>query len=138
MSPTRSQFRSDIQGLRAIAVLGVVLNHAGVSWVSGGYAGVDVFFVISGYLITDHLMRELDSTGRIRFENFYARRARRILPAAFAVIALTLVGVMTLLPITLRREALDDAIASALYVPNYLFAHRATNYFANHCPTGNA
>jgi peptidoglycan/LPS O-acetylase OafA/YrhL len=135
-SRARSErFRGDIQGLRAFAVLAVVLNHANLTQVSGGYAGVDVFFVISGFLITDHLARRLESTGRIGFADFYARRARRILPAAFTVIALTFIVVMVALPVSLRVEALHDAIAAAAYVPNYVFAHRATNYFANPTPS---
>ena len=74
-------FRKDIQGLRAIAVVAVLLYHAGVPAVAGGYVGVDIFFVISGFLITTHLLSQLERHGRIRFASFYAKRIRRILPA---------------------------------------------------------
>src|SRR5215467_14506354 len=75
-------FRPDIEGLRAIAVLLVVLDHAGVQLMRGGYIGVDVFFVLSGFLITGLLLREHDRVGRVSLPEFYARRARRILPAS--------------------------------------------------------
>lgn len=78
-------FRPDIEGLRAIAVLAVVLDHSGLA-VHGGYIGVDVFYVISGFLITSHLYGELSSSGGVSLTGFYARRVRRILPAATVVI----------------------------------------------------
>ena len=81
---TARRFRRDIEGLRAIAVVLVVLFHAGVPQVTGGYVGVDVFFVISGFLITQHLLAEATTFGRIRFAHFYAARARRLLPLAIA------------------------------------------------------
>lgn len=87
-APAHREFRTDIHGLRGIAVLMVVLYHAGVPTMPGGFAGVDVFFVISGYLITRHLLEQLDR-GRFRFGSFYARRVRRLLPAAWVVIVLT-------------------------------------------------
>ena len=130
-----NEFRADIQGLRAVAVGGVVLEHINFPHLGGGYAGVDVFFVISGFLITAHLARELEANGCIRFREFYARRARRILPASLVVALLTLVTSMFALPVTLRATSLHDAIATALYVPNYLFAYRATDYFANPTPS---
>ena len=80
-----SEHRADIQGLRAVAVLVVVAAHAGVPGVGGGFVGVDVFFVISGFLITSLLMREAVRSDRILLGGFYARRARRILPAAALV-----------------------------------------------------
>jgi len=82
----RPAYRPDIDGLRALAVTGVVLAHAGASHLAGGILGVDVFFVISGYLITTILVGELDGGG-IDFARFYERRARRILPALVMVIA---------------------------------------------------
>ncbi len=81
-------FRGDIQGLRAVAVLLVVVYHSGVSVLSGGYVGVDVFFVISGFLITSHIWSEISASGHLRFATFYARRARRILPASLTVLVL--------------------------------------------------
>ncbi len=122
-------FRSDIEGLRAVAVLLILLYHAGVPGLSGGYVGVDVFFVISGFLITSLLVRELDETGRLDLPQFYARRARRILPASLLVLAATLVGgVVFLSPVGLWRVAPDIAAAAA-YVPNILFAFQTIDYF---------
>ena len=86
-----TEFRPDIEGLRGIAVLLVVLYHARIPGFGGGYIGVDVFFVISGYLITGLLLKEHRSTGRINLGAFYARRARRLLPAAAVTVLLTLV-----------------------------------------------
>ena len=78
----RGYFRPDIEGLRAVAVIGVLLYHAGVPGFPGGFVGVDVFYVISGFLITGLLLREIGSNGRISLTRFYARRMRRLLPAA--------------------------------------------------------
>ncbi|MFC4243094.1 acyltransferase family protein [Gryllotalpicola reticulitermitis] len=127
--------RQDIQGLRALAVTAVVLDHAAVPGVAGGYIGVDMFFVVSGFLITGQLLRRLRKTGRIGFADFYARRARRILPASFTVLALTVGGVFLFVPPTLRAQAMTDAAAVALYVPNYVFAVRGTDYLANTTPS---
>ncbi|MCU1581036.1 MAG: acyltransferase [Microbacteriaceae bacterium] len=129
-STARSPLRTDIQGLRAVAVLLVVFYHAGLSAIPGGYIGVDVFFVISGFLITNHLVTGLSATGRVNFAQFYARRARRILPASFVVLLLTLVGSLLFMPPALLQGILHDAIATALYVPNLLFASQGTNYLA--------
>src|SRR5271157_1550406 len=82
---SRGEFRPDIVGLRAVAVLAVVLCHAGVPGLAGGYIGVDVFFVISGFLITGLLWREATTTNTIRLARFYGARARRLLPAAATV-----------------------------------------------------
>ena len=87
MIPERGEFRPDIEGLRGVAILLVVAFHAGVSWLAGGYVGVDVFFVLSGFLITGMLAREVVATGDVDFAEFYARRARRLLPALVVVLA---------------------------------------------------
>ena len=89
-SSTHDGFRPDIEGLRGLAVLVVVLFHAGLAGMAGGFVGVDVFFVISGFLITGLLLREHERTGRIGLLQFYARRARRLLPAALVVLVATL------------------------------------------------
>ena len=86
------RFRPDIQGMRAIAVLLVVLYHANVPHLNAGYVGVDVFFVISGFLITGQLLREVESTGRIALLRFYGGRVRRLLPPAVVVVAGTLLA----------------------------------------------
>lgn len=130
----RDGFRADIQGLRAIAVGSVVLYHAGITFVSGGYVGVDIFFVISGFLITSHLLRDVLSTGRVAFGSFYARRVRRILPASFVVNVLTLIAALLFIPTTELAGVGRDAIATALYVPNMAFAGRATDYLAQSGP----
>ena len=122
-------FRPDIEGLRAVAVLLILLYHAGVPGLAGGYVGVDVFFVISGFLITSLLARELDDTGRLDLAQFYARRVRRILPAAFLVLGATLLGCAAFLsPVGLWRAAPGIAAAAA-YVPNLLLAFARTDYF---------
>src|ERR1700761_8647997 len=108
-------FRPDIEGLRGIAVLLVVLYHARLPHVNGGYIGVDVFFVISGYLISGLLIREMESDGRINFLQFYARRARRLLPAAVLVsIATLLAGFFVLAPIE-QRSLAKTALTTSLY-----------------------
>jgi peptidoglycan/LPS O-acetylase OafA/YrhL len=121
-------FRKDIEGLRAVAILAVVLYHAHVGVFSGGYVGVDVFFVISGYLITDHLFREVSERGTVSFSGFYSRRIRRLLPASFLVLAVTALATAALLPPLTARANLKDGVACALYVGNYRFALLQTNY----------
>ena len=88
-APGDRRFRPDIEGLRAVAVALVVLYHANVPLVTGGFVGVDVFFVISGFVIAGLLLRERSATGRTSLVSFYARRARRIIPAAALVIVVT-------------------------------------------------
>jgi peptidoglycan/LPS O-acetylase OafA/YrhL len=120
--------RADIEGLRGIAVLLVVLAHAGVPWLAGGYVGVDVFFVISGFLITTLLLREAERTGRISVRRFYARRALRLLPAAALVLVVTLVAVRLFLPVTRLGEFVKDALSATAYTANLRFAHTGTDY----------
>lgn len=122
-------FRTDIEGLRAVAVLAVVLYHAGMPGLGGGFVGVDVFFVVSGFLITGLLWRDV-SAGGVRLGAFYAARARRLLPAAALVLVATAVGAVLLLPPLQARSVLGDAIAGALYVGNYRFAIQGTDYLA--------
>ena len=129
----KSRKRADIEGLRAVAILAVVAYHCGLP-VPGGYVGVDVFFVISGYLITSLLWMELSGDGRLSFAGFYARRARRLLPSAVLVIVVT---VLVSIAVTGPLEAVavaKDAVACALYVGNYRFAFQATNYLSAHGP----
>ncbi|WP_369238117.1 acyltransferase family protein [Streptomyces sp. R21] len=126
--------RLDIQGLRAVAVGLVVLSHAGVSQVGGGYVGVDVFFVISGSLITSLLVRELAATGRVSVRSFYARRALRLLPASSLVIAVTVGGAWLFLSKARLAEYAGDALASALYGVNFRLAAAGTDYLAQNSP----
>jgi len=131
-----SRFRPDIEGLRAVAVLAVVLFHAQLPGMGGGFVGVDVFFVISGFLITGLLWREANGTGTVRLRRFYGARARRLLPAAAAVGIVTMIGAALLLPFGQARVAMTDGIASALYVSNYWFILQDVTYFndAGHLP----
>jgi peptidoglycan/LPS O-acetylase OafA/YrhL len=114
----QTKFRPDIEGLRAIAVLAVVLFHAYMPGIGGGFVGVDVFFVISGFLITGLLWREVSSTGSVRLRSFYGARARRLLPAAGLVGVVTLIASVFLLPLGQARPVVFEGIASALYVSN--------------------
>ncbi len=129
-SRRRRSFRPDIEGLRAIAILAVVAYHAGLSAVPGGYVGVDVFFVISGFLITGHLSRELKEAGGISFGAFYARRARRLLPSALLVIGITVAVSCVVLPPLQAMAVARDGLANAFYVGNYRYALQATNYLS--------
>lgn len=123
------RFRGDIEGLRAVAVLVVVLYHCGISSVGGGYIGVDVFFVLSGFLITSLMIDEIESTSRLSFAGFYGRRARRLLPAATMVIAATVfVGWFVLSPLS-RRDLVGDAVSASTYTVNWRFASQGTDYF---------
>ncbi len=131
----RSYFRKDIEGLRAVAVLAVLFFHVGLPLFEGGYVGVDVFYVISGFLITGLLLREGETTGKVNLVRFYARRMRRLLPAALLVIVVTLVlSAIIVTPLRLTEIA-GDAAASALYVANFRFAMEATNYLATEAPS---
>lgn len=132
-APARSgrRFMPEIQGLRAVAVGLVVLFHLWPARIPGGFVGVDVFFVISGYLITSHLMREVDASGTVRLGAFYARRARRLLPASLLVLAISAVAAAAILPAQLARSAMREVIASALYVENLWLASRAVTYSAS-------
>jgi len=123
-------FRPDIEGLRAIAIVAVLLCHAGVPFLAGGYVGVDVFFVISGFLITKLLLGELDRSGTISLRGFYARRAKRLLP--LSAILLTTVGILSMILLSPLRntEVAGDITASALYVANWHFAAQSVDYFA--------
>lgn len=122
-------YRPDIDGIRAIAIISVVCYHAGVPWLHGGFTGVDIFFVISGYLIGGHIFAELLS-GSFSFLQFYRRRAKRILPAFYVVLAFAILAALVLLS---PFEAVDFgryAMAATLSVSNILFGREAGNYFA--------
>ncbi len=117
---------TQIQGLRALAALLVTLFHA--KWISGGFIGVDIFYVISGFLITGLLIREIERTGTINFKEFYARRFKRLLPTSFFVLGITAVFSWLLIPATMRSSLGRDIIAAGLYVSNYLFAWWQADY----------
>lgn len=123
-------FRSDIQGLRAIAVLMVIIHHLRPGMLPGGFIGVDMFFVISGYLITAHLFREMRSTGTIALASFWARRIRRLLPLAFTVLLATAGLVYLFIPATEHGTMFKHIAASGFYVENWALVLDATDYAA--------
>ena len=115
-----------IQALRALAALLVVLFHAKLS--PGGFIGVDIFYVISGYLITGLIIKEIGNTGTFRYRAFYLRRAKRLLPASLGILALTAIFSWLVLPPTVRTDLGKDVLAASLYVSNYLFAFWQNDY----------
>jgi peptidoglycan/LPS O-acetylase OafA/YrhL len=131
MPDERPTFRPDIEGLRGVAILLVVLFHAGVSGMAGGFVGVDVFFVLSGFFITGLLANELGSTGTIDLTSFYGKRAVRLLPALLVVLLVTLVLVMWLYAPIDRAPIASNARAVALYSGNIEFARNSTDYFGS-------
>jgi peptidoglycan/LPS O-acetylase OafA/YrhL len=127
-------YRTDLQGLRAIAVVLVLLDHAGVPHVAGGFVGVDVFFVLSGFLITNLLLRSARESGRISLVEFYGRRARRILPAAALTLVATTLVAYEFLNYVRARSIAWDGIWAAIFAANVHFAHVGANYFAQGQP----
>ncbi|MBJ7328667.1 MAG: acyltransferase [Solirubrobacteraceae bacterium] len=122
--------RADIQGLRAVAVLLVVLNHAGIESLQGGYVGVDVFFVLSGFLITGLLIGDAEKNQQVSLANFYVRRARRILPAATLTLCATAIASYYILNVVRAKEAFTDIAWSAFFAANIHFSNVGTDYFA--------
>ncbi|WP_454084908.1 acyltransferase family protein [Georgenia sp. Marseille-Q6866] len=123
-------FRPDIEGLRAVAIGLVLVYHAGVRQLPGGFVGVDVFFVISGFLITGLLIRELERDGKVSLRRFYARRAKRLLPAAGLVLLVTSALTFWTLPVVEWRNFGWDVVGAALYVVNWVLAGRSVDYLA--------
>ena len=126
--------RDDIQGLRAVAVLLVVLDHAGIPFLHGGYVGVDVFFVLSGFLITGILLAEAEARGSVSLSNFYARRARRILPATALTLVATDVAAHHLLNFVRARQVISDSLWASVFGANVHFARQGSDYFAQGQP----
>jgi peptidoglycan/LPS O-acetylase OafA/YrhL len=121
-------YRADIDGLRAIAILSVVLYHARVPLITGGFTGVDIFFVISGYLIGGQIYSELRA-GNFSYVRFYQRRAKRILPAYYAVLLFTMLVALFILTPSEAKEFGRSALAATLSVSNLLF-WKISNYSA--------
>jgi peptidoglycan/LPS O-acetylase OafA/YrhL len=133
-STTGADKRWDIEGLRAIAVALVVLYHADLGPFHGGFVGVDVFFVISGFLITGLMLREFDRSGRISISGFYARRLRRIVPAGTLTIIATIIASGLLLgPVRIGAIA-EDGLWSAIFLANFRFLSTGTDYFTASAP----
>jgi peptidoglycan/LPS O-acetylase OafA/YrhL len=126
----KSTLRPEIQALRAVAVLVVVVYHLWPGSLSGGFVGVDVFFVISGFLITAHLLREADRTGRISLPRFWAKRIRRLLPASLTVLAASAVGVIMIVPQMYWGQFFKEIAASAVYAQNWVLASSSIDYLA--------
>src|SRR5215207_4799446 len=125
-----SRFRADVEGLRGLAIVLVVLAHAGVGAAAGGFVGVDVFFVISGFVITQVLVAELDAGGSVSLTRFYARRVKRLMPQALTAIVAVVVAAPLLLP-PLRADAVaDDVMAAGTYAMNWHLSAAAVDYFA--------
>lgn len=128
--PGRAVFRADIQALRALAVGLVVLNHLWPHRMTGGFVGVDVFFAISGFLITTHLVKEISATSRINLGRFYARRIKRLLPAAFVVLAVSSLAVFIWVPYAQWPQTARETMMSVLYVENWSLAAQSVDYSA--------
>lgn len=125
-----SSYRPDIEGLRGVAVCLVVAFHSSPNWFRGGFIGVDVFFVISGYLITGILVREIEETGRLSLAGFYARRVRRLLPASALVLLATILGCVLLLSPLQQYRLGASGSHTALYISNFWFLRQSSDYFA--------
>lgn len=121
--------RSDIQALRAVAIVAVVIFHLWPGRLTGGFVGVDVFFVISGFLITTHLLRAVDNNS-FKISQFWVRRIRRLLPASFTVLIFTAVTVLVFVPVQLWLQWLREIQASILYLQNWILAVDAVDYLA--------
>jgi peptidoglycan/LPS O-acetylase OafA/YrhL len=132
---TSIPFRPDIEGLRALAVGLVIASHAELPFLRGGFVGVDVFFVLSGYLITSFLMQEISSSGTVNFARFYARRARRLLPAAITMVLVVCSAEAIIMNPLAQFNTLKAAFATVLYSSNLYFAHLQLQYFDQHSAT---
>src|SRR5580700_6163966 len=129
-APEDRPFRPDVEGLRALAVLLVVVFHLDVSGLAGGYIGVDVFFVISGFVITGVLLRERATSGRTSILAFYGRRCRRIIPAATLVIVVTVFLSYYFLGDGIGGRTATDGKWAAVFLANFHFSALGTNYLS--------
>ena len=132
--PGDRRFRPDVQGLRAIAILLAIVYHADIQPFSGGYVGIEVFFVISGFVITGLLLRERETTGRTSLRSFYGRRARRIIPMASLVIIVTVIVTYHSLGTLVGHETALDGAWSAVFLANVHFQATDTNYLLSQAP----
>ena len=123
-------YRANLDGLRSIAVYLVLLFHTGLPWAEGGFIGVDLFFVLSGFLVSTVLLDEIELTGRLRVGRFYARRVRRLLPAAVVVVVATAATFTVIWSVVRRLEVVGDAQSALLYYANWHFLAASGDYFA--------
>lgn len=130
MSPRPAAYRADLEGLRGVAIVLVVLFHAGVATLAGGFVGVDVFYVLSGFFITGGLVREYEDAGTIDVPAFYGRRALRVLPLLFVVLLATIALVSWLYAPIDRADVMRSARAVALWAGNIAFAQGSVDYFS--------
>jgi peptidoglycan/LPS O-acetylase OafA/YrhL len=128
--PPKGGYRLDIEGLRGLTLLAILLFHVDMPGVSGGFVGPDIFFIISGFVITGQLWKEVSTAGNLSLRRFYAGRARRLLPVSAFVGVVTVIASVILLPPLEVRGVIGDGIACALYVGNYRFALQGIDYFA--------
>ena len=126
---TKGQFRADIQALRTVAILLVVVFHLWPNYVAGGYIGVDIFFVVSGFLITSHLLRDLEQKS-FSITNFWAKRIRRLLPATLTVLAATGLSIFLFAPKSLWSQWFSEVISSVFFIENWVLAVNAVDYLA--------
>ncbi|MDN5697581.1 MAG: acyltransferase, partial [Rubrobacter sp.] len=127
------RYMPGLDGLRAVAVLAVIAYHLEFGWAGGGLLGVGVFFTLSGYLITDLLLGQREVAGRLKLGDFWLRRARRLLPALFLLLAVIVVWVALLHP-SRMAELREEVLAAALYVSNWYYIFGGVSYFANFGP----
>src|SRR5439155_23656051 len=130
MKKLAKEVRPEIQALRAAAVSLVLVYHFWPSLLPGGFVGVDVFFAISGFLITSHLLREVERTGTVSISAFWARRARRILPPALVVLLSCAVATILFVPLSYWQQFFSELRASTTYGQNWHLAAAAVNYFS--------
>jgi peptidoglycan/LPS O-acetylase OafA/YrhL len=131
--PLKNRYITGLDGLRAIAVLAVIAYHLNFDWGAGGLLGVTVFFVLSGYLITDLLIAEFVTTNRINFKNFWIRRARRLLPAMFTMLLVVITWV-TIFEQSMLDRLEEDTVAAILYVSNWWYIFQDLSYFESFGP----
>src|SRR5690606_13716806 len=127
---TPKGFRLDIQGIRGFALILVLACHAEIPGFEGGFVGLDIFFVLSGFLITGLIVTEIERRGTLSLLNFYGRRAKRLLPLAVTVLLLILIGSIALFSTVRKDEVAGDVIAAALYFVNWRFISQDVDYFA--------
>jgi peptidoglycan/LPS O-acetylase OafA/YrhL len=133
--PISHSYRPDLDGLRSIAVYLVLLFHTGLGWAKGGFIGVDLFFVLSGFLVSSVLLSEIEKSGDLRLGRFYARRVRRLLPAAVMTIAATCLTFTVLWSVVRRLGIIGDAQSALLYYANWHFISQSGDYFATDVET---